>query len=161
MSRAIKRSADGIDPRTSEDVSRSRGGVQVRLLKCDTCAAVWPTEREPEHGGSRSDGEPCAYCWPDGRVCEGTVRPLGGYYPREEWPARGEKPRPPPVRRAYGGEWCAVLGVPWGTTDLAVVRRAYRAAIFKAHPDRGGTEAETVALNVAYRLALAELGQPT
>jgi hypothetical protein len=138
----------------SPDVTPRGGGLAFRLLKCDRCDSVWPTEREPAHGGSRQDGEPCAYAWPDGRVCGGTVHPL--------WGRRGPADpfAPPPRQAAYSGRWCDVLGVEWGTRDLALVRRRYRELAKERHPDAGGSHAAMVALNAAYRQALAELGQP-
>lgn len=143
--------------RPSADV-KQRGGIAFRLLTCDTCRACWPTERDERHGGSRQDGEPCAYRWPTGKVCKGTVHPMGWVHP----PAEDEPwaPRPAAQRRAYTGNWCAALGLKPGTLDLALVRKAYRRLAKLAHPDAGGSHAAMVALNEAYRQALAELGQP-
>lgn len=133
-----------------------RTGLKLRLLICTTCRAVWPTERDERHGGSRQDGEPCAYVWRDtGKVCGGVVHPIGVQ------PAESERrPFAPPLR-VYSGRWCEPLGVPAGTTDLAAVRKAYRAAAKRAHPDAaGGSHQAMLKLNEAYRQALAELGQP-
>lgn len=140
---------------------RARGGIEVRILKCDICDAVWPTERDEAHGGSRLDGEPCAYRWPDGRVCMGHVRPLG-YVPPQGWDAE-EAPRRSRAVGAWAegdGRWRKVLGVDASCRSLAAVRKAYRARAVKVHPDAGGSHAEMVALNEAYADALAELGQP-
>ena len=137
-----------------------RGGIGLRLLKCDTCRAVWPTERSEADGGSRADGEPCAYRWPTGKICEGHVHALGYVAPPPPFAGEDTRHAPPPARAAYAGRWCEVLGVPWGTTDLALVRRRYREAVKVAHPDAGGTHAAMIALNEAYREALAELAQP-
>jgi hypothetical protein len=136
------------------DELRQRGGVQLRLLICGTCRTVWPTERDEAHGGSRSDGEPCAYRWRDGRVCDGTVHPMYGQRPNGQPAAGGNS------GAAYSGGWCKVLGVPWGTRDLALVRKRYRELAKAAHPDVGGDHAQMVELNEAYRQALSELGQP-
>lgn len=134
-----------------------RGGMAVRLLMCDRCHAVWPTERDPSHGGSRLDGEPCAYVW-EGHVCDGRVGPMFGRpAPFDPW---GREPSKPSQRAAYSGLWCATLGLPRGTTDLALVRRRYRELCKVRHPDAGGSHALMVALNLAYTLALSELGQP-
>ncbi len=127
-------------------------GVRVRLLECDTCHAVWPTERAPEHGGSRADGDPCAYAW-QGRVCRGRVFPFGERYGSDD---AGEAPPDFVFRDA----WADVLEVPWGTTDLALVRAQFRALAKVRHPDQGGTKEAFVKLYEAYRQALAELGQP-
>lgn len=145
-------------PATDEDLRARRTGLRVRLLICNRCSSVWPTERDPAHGGSRQDGEPCAYRWADGRVCMGTVHPEARQRSHRQrafddfWPE-------PPERAAYSGGWCKVLGLDWGTTDLAKVRRAYRELALKRHPDRGGSEADMKELNLAYAQALAELGQ--
>lgn len=132
---------------------QKRGGVQVRLLICDTCRAVWPTERDEAHGGSRSDGEPCAYRWKGGKVCMGTVHPVTG------------RPPPSPFGQwwhaeqvaAYSGVWCDTLGVPRGTVDLALVRKRYRELAKERHPDVGGSHEAMQELNEAYRRALAEI----
>ncbi len=135
-----------------------RRGVQLRLLICDECQAVWATERDEGHEASRLDGEPCAYRWPGGKVCTGTVGPiwLGGRREKEADRFTSQTPR----RAAYGGSWCEALGVPWGTVDLALVRKHYRARCGLVHPDVGGSHEDMVALNDAYRQALSELGQP-
>jgi hypothetical protein len=142
-----------------EDIAK-RGGIQFRLLQCDRCAAVWPTERSDADGGARLDGEPCAYVWSGGRVCRGHVHPLHGQRPVTE-PWWGEPPphsNPPPV---YGGQWCRILEVPWGTRDLSLIRRQYRALSKVRHPDVGGSTEAMRLLNDAYRQALAELdGKP-
>lgn len=152
MSRAsLKKRAADVDRRESDE-TRQRGGVQVRLLICDLCRSVWPTERDEAHGGSRSDGEPCAYRFPGGRVCRGTVHPMTGRWgyvrPKAfEWVE---------ARRA----WETVLDLPVGTRDLAVVRKRYRELAKVHHPDAGGDHAKMVELNDAYLQALSELGQP-
>lgn len=129
-----------------------RGGISVRLLICDTCRAVWPTEREPEHGGSRLDGEPCAYDW-RGTVCRGRVHPVDGQ-------SRKRAPFEQPMAWTLGeGTWCKTLGLPHGTRDLALVRTTYRALIKRIHPDVGGSHERMVEVNKAYTLALYELGQ--
>ena len=149
-----RRALSGSPAGESDPASKAgRGGMAVRLLMCDRCHAVWPTERDPSHGGSRLDGEPCAYVW-EGAVCDGTVGPLFGQRPRDAWSP------PPAARAAYSGLWCATLGLPRGTTDLARVRAAYRALCKVRHPDAGGSHALMVALNLAYTRALSELGQP-
>lgn len=131
-----------------------RHGIAFRLLICNRCRAVWPTERDPTHGGSRLDGEPCAYRWGDA-VCDGTVGPLHGRRAADAWSYE------PEARAAYSGSWCEVLGVPWGTTDLALVRTRYRSLSKERHPDAPrGSHAAMLALNLAYQKALAELGQP-
>lgn len=132
------------------------GGLTLRLLICDRCQAVWPTERAPEHGGSRSDGEPCAYRWSNGRVCTGFVYPVNGYV-RSPFAQHADTPA---ARQAYSGRWCEILGVKWGTVDLALVRARYRELCKSRHPDVGGSHDGMVRLNAAYRQALAELGQP-
>jgi hypothetical protein len=152
--------------REEADAARARLGLEAeppppaglahRLLICNRCHAVWPTERDESHGGSRLDGEPCAYVW-EGQVCDGHVGPLFGQ--REA----GWIPNPnnaAPTRAPYSGLWCETLGVPRGTTDLALVRRRYRELCKRRHPDAGGSHALMVALNLAYTLALSELGQP-
>lgn len=140
----------------------------MTLLWCDVCDAVWPTERDVCHGGSRRNGEPCAYRQ-GGRTCSGVVRAgpntrrLQEGYNRLRW-GRYETPSPPwnPPVAPYAprATWYRTLGVPDGTTDLARVRTAYRAAVKGNHPDAGGSHAAMVALNAAYAEALAELGQP-
>lgn len=144
-------------PRAGPELEHRRRGLGLRLLICDTCASCWPTERDEAHGGSRQDGEWCAYRWPNGKVCMGRVWPGGAPGRRHaqdpfQWEA------PPAQRAAYAGQWCAILDLPWGTTDLAVVRKRYRALALKRHPDQGGTEEAMKELNEAYRAALAELG---
>jgi hypothetical protein len=140
-----------------DETTHRAGGVQVRLLFCDTCRACWPTERDILHGGSRSDGEPCAYVFPNGQVCLGSVHPAGV----RAAPHAGGQFVPPSSssRKAYTGSWCEVLGLPWGTWDLGLVRKAYRKLAKELHPDQGGTNDEMVRLNAAYRQALSELGQ--
>ena len=128
-------------------------GMAVRLLLCDRCHAVWPTERDDSHGGARLDGEPCAYVW-EGQVCDGRVGPMFGQRPRDAW----EPPRP--AQAPYSGLWCETLGLPRGCVDIALVRRTYRRLCKLRHPDAGGSHALMVALNLAYTLALSELGQP-
>ena len=135
------------------DVQPHGKGLAYRLLLCDECSAVWPTERDAAHGGSRLDGEPCAYRW-KGKVCRGRVHPMfgGRRPPREEWAS---------ASFVEGhGEWCETLGLPPGTRDLKLVRDAYRALSKLRHPDVGGSNEAMAALNVAYSQALAELGQP-
>lgn len=141
--------------RAAEDDLQQRGGLAFRLLQCDSCGSVWPTERDEAHGGARLDGEPCAYRWAGGRVCAGRVYPFG-HQPRE----REGEPRRPGVRAAYSGRWCDVLGLARGTTDLRAVRQAYRSLAKERHPDAGGTHEAMSELNDAYRLALSELAQP-
>lgn len=137
------------------------GGLAFRLLKCNLCDSVWPTERDEAHGGSRLDGEPCAYRWPDGRVCMGYVHPLG-YEPEREWQSEEPPRRTRPVGAWQEGDgwWRTVLGVAGDCRDLGAVRKAYRALVLKLHPDAGGSHEAMVALNEAYAAALAELGQP-
>lgn len=150
--RALKKRAQEVAGRSSDE-TRQRGGVALRLLICDLCRAVWPTERDEAHGGSRSDGEPCAYRFPGGKICRGTVHPMTGRWsytpPRKpfEWVE---------ARRA----WETVLGLPTGTRDLAVVRKRYRELAKTHHPDAGGDHMKMVELNDAYLQALSELGQP-
>ncbi len=136
-------------------------------LECDTCHAVWPTERAADHGGSRQFGEPCAYRRSDGRYCAGHVTyggaPYSGVYaPRRSWdgpwsrPGSGGGGRPIPRAESW---WRAILSVPPACHDLATVRRHYRERVKTWHPDAGGSHADMVTLNEAYRLALVELGQ--
>lgn len=140
--------------RKGSDLRKGRSGIEVRLLRCTLCRACWPTERDEAHGGSRQEGEPCAYRWADGRVCSGVVHSFG-YVPSDREREDGTWREVP---YAYTGEWCAVLGVPLGSRDLALVRRRYRELAKVHHPDVGGDAATMRALNDAYRRALAELG---
>lgn len=128
-------------------------GLAFRLLICNRCSAVWPTEREERHGGSRQDGEPCAYRWADGAVCSGSVHPFGTRGRRFADKAAAERVR------AYSGGWCEVLNLKWGTTDLALVRKHYRELAKTHHPDVGGETRRMADINEAYKQALAELGQ--
>jgi hypothetical protein len=136
------------------DLRGPERGVRLRLLECDTCHAVWPTERSPEHGGSRQDGDPCAYTW-GGRVCRGRVFPYGV--------SRGfdDDATEAPADFVFRDAWCDVLAVPWGTRDLALVRSQFRALAKQRHPDvEGGSHQAFLTLYEAYRRALSELGQP-
>jgi hypothetical protein len=137
------------------DALNARRGIGLRLLICDECRAVWPTERDDFDGGSRQDGEPCAYRWADGTICQGTVGPVGPRRSKDGWTYEV------PSAFAYSGVWCAELGLRPGTTSLGEVRRAYRALSKVRHPDvEGGSHEAMLRLNHAYRLALSELGQP-
>jgi len=139
------------------DSLRERGGLRQRLLICDTCRAVWPTERNAAHGGSRQDGEPCAYRWRD-RVCDGSVHPLG--YVRSASANRPETPSDAIYRGVRRRRWCEALELPTDTTDIAVVRTRYRELAKLHHPDVGGDHARMLEINEAYCQALGELGQP-
>jgi DnaJ domain len=135
---------------------KARGGLRLRLLICDTCLAVWPTETCPGHVASRQDGEPCAYNY-KGKVCAGFVQPMNGR----------TMPRDPDAPRFTDYEvslperprWYTVLGCPQ-TATLAEVRTRYRVLCKELHPDLGGTHDDMVKVNVAYAQALAELSQP-
>lgn len=141
-------------------LARPARGLAYRLLFCDTCRACWPTERSDADGGSRQDGEPCAYAFGGGRVCRGTVHPgqprvraLDDDSPDYEDVANVS-------HAAYSGSWCKTLELPLGTTSLALVRQAYRRLAKLRHPDVvGGSHSLMQALNDAYRRALSELGQ--
>lgn len=143
-----------LQPRRA-DLRAGPAPLAYRLLICDRCRAVWPTERDESHGGSRLDGEPCAYVW-EGAVCDGRVGPMFGRRDESDSWAYAQ----PTVPAAYSGRWCDELGVPRGCVDLALVRRQYRKLVQERHPDHGGSHAAMVALNLAYKLALSELGQP-
>ena len=133
---------------------RARGGLRLRLLICDTCLAVWPTERDPSHGGSRQDGEPCAYDY-KGRVCKGHVNPMNGRtYARDARFDDYEAAKP-----GDAPKWYVVLGVAEHAT-LSEVRARYRSLAKTMHPDQGGDADEMVKVNVAYAEALSVLGQP-
>ncbi len=54
--------------------------------------------------------------------------------------------------------WRTVLGVGSAECDPAVIKRAYRVRVSKAHPDRGGSDADVSRLNVAIAEAREELG---
>lgn len=53
--------------------------------------------------------------------------------------------------------WRDVLSYPVGT-DIAMVKATYRAAIIKAHPDKGGSDAQAALVNKAWAQAQVELG---
>lgn len=138
----------------SEKIVRASGAVELRLLICRKCRSVWPTVRDPSEGQARQDGEPCGArtIWED--YCSGYVHPYHESH-RYAWE---ETESGDDARAAYGGAWCKVLGVPWGCTDVALVRKRYRELAKQLHPDVGGDHARMVKLNDAYRAALAELG---
>ncbi len=60
------------------------------------------------------------------------------------------------VSRPVSG-WRTVLGVSSSEADPAVIKRAYRTRVSKAHPDKGGSDAEISRLNVAMAEAREEL----
>lgn len=148
---------------TDETSLRERGGIRIRLLVCDRCASVWPTERDPEHGGSRQDGEPCAYRWSDGSVCGGTVWPFGrpvGHAAGRGWEDTREGAAGEMMRGLRGQKWREALGIAKGeTVTLARVRARYRELAKVHHPDVGGDHKIMLTINEAYKHALAELGQ--
>lgn len=159
--------------RAQDELRRSGRGLAFRLLTCDTCRAVWPTERDEAHGGSRLDGEPCAYTAYGSAPCRGHVWPDHGhrsYAPGQDpWAEdsgfggrqrrEGEWRAPSPTHEGDGA-WCHVLGLPRGTKDIGAVRRAYRKLAKELHPDVGGDTARMAQVNDAYAAALSELGQP-
>jgi hypothetical protein len=85
---------------------------------------------------------------------------------REEWVRRAtEWAR---KSRATGQQWAAahrrppsgwrsVLGLASEERDVAVIKKAYRTRALKAHPDRGGSDAEMAKLNTAFAQAREEL----
>jgi DnaJ domain len=150
----------------AEALRAKRGGVQLRILICWKCHAAWPTERDPEHGGSRQDGEPCAYRWADGRVCRGTVS-VSGVDPNVRGARQGQRPwgraAPPVQPLEYTGrrDWTTVLGLERSSVTLKIVRDRYRELAKRHHPDAGGDHATMVEINEAIREAYAELNQPS
>ncbi|HZZ54786.1 MAG TPA: J domain-containing protein [Trebonia sp.] len=138
---------------------RKSSGLAFRLLICDRCRAVWPTERDDAHGGSRSDGEPCAYAYA-GSTCKGRVWPLNGVFPDQGQERPRPRPRAPGEWQVGDNRWRAALGLAPGERDLGKVRRRYRELAKQHHPDHGGDAAKMAAINEAYTDALAELGQP-
>jgi hypothetical protein len=137
-------------------------GVQLRILICCKCHAAWPTERDPEHGGSRQDGEPCAYRWADGRVCRGTVS-VSGVEPNTgaQKGKRAGVPPMQPLENTGRRDWPTVLGLDRSSVTLKSVRDRYRELAKVHHPDAGGDHATMVEINEAIREAYAELNQPS
>jgi hypothetical protein len=138
--------------------NRARG-LAFRLLICDRCRAVWPTERDEAHGGARLDGDPCAYVAFGSKPCKGRVWPMNGAYQDAEGPR--ERPRAEGEWRVGDHAWREALGLPHGCKDIALVRRTYRKLAKELHPDVGGDTARMAKVNEAYAQALAELGQPS
>jgi len=63
---------------------------------------------------------------------------------------------PPPVARPVS-PWRTVLGVSASEGDVSTIKKAYRSRAAKAHPDRGGSDADMARLNAAFAQAREEL----
>ncbi len=74
------------------------------------------------------------------------------------WPG-AKKPKPVDVdeKKSHVDVDLAPLGISWPTT-LRTVRAAYKKKAAEAHPDKGGTHDEMVALNRAFAAAKKALG---
>lgn len=134
---------------------RARGGLAFRLLMCDRCRAVWPTERDEAHGGARMDGDPCSYTAFGSKPCRGRVWPMNEAHHADS------QPRQEGEWRVGDHSWREALGLPHGCKDIALVRKTYRRLAKELHPDVGGDTAKMAKVNEAYAQALAELGQPS
>jgi|HubBroStandDraft_3_1064219.scaffolds.fasta_scaffold00119_11 hypothetical protein len=156
---AVRKYAHGLpDTRHSLEVER-RAGLAFRLLICDRCRAVWPTERDEAHGGARLDGDPCSYTAFGSKPCRGRVWPMN--FTHADHGAH-EPPRQDGEWRVGDNAWREALGLPLGCRDIALVRKTYRRLAKELHPDvAGGDTAKMAKVNEAYAQALAELGQPT
>jgi DnaJ-like protein len=83
-----------------------------------------------------------AYWWEAGRTRSAYV---GKKHPGG---AAGERESRKVERKIHGDPW-GVLGIS-PDADHSTARRAYRRRAFETHPDRGGTQAEAVAVNRAW-----------
>lgn len=64
---------------------------------------------------------------------------------------------PPPQVARPVSMWRSVLGVSASERDVSTIKKAYRSRAAKAHPDRGGSDADMARLNAAFAQAREEL----
>jgi hypothetical protein len=126
--------------------------VAVPFRKPDAFSGGARTREEARKAAARAAGRPLVEI--DARWARAWARVLVGQAP---WSARKASPvgRPPPAPPREGSKsWAlALLGLDSAAT-ADDVKRAFRAVALRAHPDRGGTDAEFIRVKRAHDVAL-------